>query len=338
MCLFIDLPGSGIWIIDFSDDSNNHYYYCILEKESEISEEISPSNNISSMNNMEVDNSSSIVEDINSIFIEYPSEIESQLDYRIMASDTNEQNSSNNENEAVVTDVTDIIEISDDDENTRQLEWQYTFGNPVANLTGIEVYRNPRNVTNIFPRHRSKMVSIITFLTGKRVNDIVNPHIKQDHGYKLHVRDLLRLLKANVWLNDVIIMNCFSLLIKNRNHIVELEPDIVLGFNRNNNPEIIKHWKNKNSSKNYNHVITPINSHKTHWSLLVIDINQKIVHTLDSFNKIYKNEIISVVKFLEMAIHGSVNDTILQEYECIQEFSPEQKKMVFLHVQTPDII
>jgi len=55
---------------------------------------------------------------------------------------------------------------------------------PVVNLTGIQVMKNPKNILKIFPKHRTRMEKTIEFLTGKRVNDVVNPHTKHTKGYE----------------------------------------------------------------------------------------------------------------------------------------------------------
>lgn len=137
------------------------------------------------------------------------------------------------------------------------------------------------------------MEKTIEFLTGKRVNDVVNPHTKHTKGYEW---DLVRFLTPRAWLNDVVILNDISLLVDNLSDIVELQPDVVIDFNRNK-AKTIKCRKKQNSSKNYNYTITANNPNQNHWALLVLDVKQRIINSFDSFNKMYKKESELVVSF-----------------------------------------
>lgn len=77
------------------------------------------------------------------------------------------------------------------------------------------------------------MEKTIEFITGKKLNDVVNPHTKLTKGYPLCVGDLVRLLTPRAWLNRTIIQNYISLLVDYLRDILVLEPDILIGFNRN---------------------------------------------------------------------------------------------------------
>jgi len=302
--------------MDFTED--NEEYYSIIEDKNEPH----CSNNINaSLHQMEVVdiNSSTIVKDkdIHAISKDYSSEI-NQSEIITIVDNENSTQESIQENTSTI----DLCSSDDEYMNIDQLA-----DNPVVNLDNIKLVKRPKNVKKILPMHRKKTEKTINFLTGQRENDIINSNIKLN-GYELHMRDIITLLTPKSWLNDVIILNYISLLVRNCEDTLIITTDTWVDFKRKKYNTVMK-WTKQNNLFDFKRIVIPINPNNNHWALFVVDIWGGIVHSFDSFNNTHIKEYNIVSEFLILAYNYSTKkpgeERTMPNWKYQIENSPQQK-------------
>ncbi|XP_060859586.1 uncharacterized protein LOC132936824 [Metopolophium dirhodum] len=303
-------------MIDLTEDDDEENSSSIIEDKNEPHN----LNNINaSPHQMEVvDNDSSTTvndNDIHAISQDNPSEInQSEITTGFV--------NINSTQESVQANTIDLCSSDDEDMNIDQ-----SANNPVVKLDGIKLIKRPKNVKKILPKHRKKTEKTLDFLTGQRENDLVNSNVKLN-GYELHMRDIIKLLTPKSWLNDVIIMNYISLLVKNCEDTLVISTDTWIDFGRRKH-ETVMRWANKNNLYDFKRIVIPINPNQNHWALFVVDIWEGIIHSFDSFNKTHIKEYNIVSEFLTLAYNYSVKkpseDRTMPIWKYQIEKSPQQK-------------
>ncbi|XP_003241301.1 ubiquitin-like-specific protease 1 [Acyrthosiphon pisum] len=300
-------------MMDFTED-NEEYYYSIIE---DINEPHCSNNINASLQQMEVVdiNPTTIIQDkdTHAISKDNSSEI-NQLEITTGIDNKN----STQENTSTI----DLCSSDDEDMNIGQLTY-----NPVVKLDTIKLVKRPKNVKKILPKHRKKTEKTINFLTGQRENDVVNSNIKLN-GYDLRMRDIITLLTPKSWLNDVIILNYISLLVRNCEDTLIISTDTWVDFGRRKH-ETVKRWAKKNNLYDYKKIVIPINPNKNHWALFVVDIWEGVIHSFDSFNKTHIKEYNIVSEFLILAYNYSIKkpgeERTMPNWKYQIENSPQQK-------------
>ncbi|KAL4103760.1 hypothetical protein QTP88_019101 [Uroleucon formosanum] len=327
-------------ITDSSDINNlsgddETFYFQIIEEDNETSDcndststinETIYSNDITSFSQVDIDNIiSSIVEDKNQ------TEVKSQPDdvydsEKLNSISPNKQESTENIDSMLQIETVDLSS-SDSDEHTEQLGAKRT--DPLVNLTAIR-FINDRDTTYFTYYHEEIFTKLIKFLSGKTVNYVVNPFMKTTNGYKLHVKDLMTVLTTGTWLNDSIVQNYISLLIRHCDRTLELNTDFLNCYRLRGYDSVYKWFKNYDLN-NFNRIVVPINPGKVHWCILVIELWKGKIYYFDSYlSTLIKDELTLSSEFLNRAIidyikHSGVKRTVPKKWEYINGKSPVQQ-------------
>jgi len=202
-----------------------------------------------------------------------------------MESPTNDQSLADN--------CVDLLDTDDeDDEDDEDAVTIIDYFEPTLSIIGkeylskINYIPTPQNRI-MFPGYNEKVfVDLKNLISNKTLNDFLDT--SKVNGLS-KIPDLLRVCLPNVWLNDLIIQQYITLMIKNYNcnNVLALSTyffEIVAKFGFNG--YIKREIKGKNLL-NYNKIIVPTHLGGNHWCLIAVDVMKRKIIYFDSLDDFF---------------------------------------------------